>query len=100
MLVNMKIKIIEEKENPFFKRKDLHVEVNHESAATPSKAELMKVLATKYKVDIEQVVVDYMFTMKGMSKTKAKVKVLKEKPGVKEPEKGEKADETQTSQAE
>lgn len=100
MLVNMEIKIIEEKENPFFKRKDLSVEVNHESAATPSKTELTKVLATKYKVDKEQVVVDYMFTMKGMSKTKAKVKVLKEKPEIKKPEKGEKADETQTSQAE
>ena len=100
----MKIKIVEEKENPFFKRKDLRVEVNHESAPTPSKAELSKELASKYNVDEAQVVIDYIFTMKGLSKTTAKVKILKEKPKlkaeeIKKPE-GEKSDEAQTSQTE
>jgi len=100
----MKIKIVEEKETQFFKRKDLGIEVNHESAATPSKAGLAKELAAKCNVDEAQVVIDYIFTMKGLSKTIAKVKILKEKPKlkaeeIKKPE-GEKLDETQTNQTE
>lgn len=92
MKTKMEIKIVEEKDNPFFKRKDLRVEISHKSAATPSKAELAKELAAKYKVDEVQVVIDYIFTTKGMCKTIAKVKILKEKP-----KEGEKSDETQTS---
>jgi len=76
----MDIKIVEEKESPLLKRKDLHLEISHESAPTPSKAELTKQLAEKYKVDESQVVIGYMFTAKGMCKTAAKVKILKEKP--------------------
>lgn len=101
-MIDVKIEIVEEKENPFFKRKELRVEVSHESAATPSKAELAKELATKYKVDEAQVAIDYMFTTKGVCKTTARVKVLKEKPKVKgskeigEPDekRGEGSDET------
>jgi small subunit ribosomal protein S24e len=76
----MDVKIVEEKESPLLKRKDLRLEIVHESAPTPSKVELAKQLAEKYKVDESQVAIGYMFMAKGACKTKAKVKILKEKP--------------------
>lgn len=86
----MQITVEEERENPFFKRKDLKLRLKHPTAATPSKAELVKELAAKYKVDSAQVIVDYILTEKGICESFAKVKILKEKPKiVKKPKKEE-----------
>lgn len=96
----MEIKIVEEKENPFFKRKELRVELKHESSATPSKSELTKIFADKYSVDPSQVVVDYLFTKKGLAESAGKIKILKEKPKIQETPKKEEKNETQTSSSE
>lgn len=80
----MKIEIIQETKNPFFKRKDLTVLIRHEEGSTPSKAELIKQVAVKSAVDESQVVVDYITTKKGICESTAKVKVLNEKPPVKQ----------------
>ena len=99
MLVDsMEIEILNERENKFFNRKDLMIKVKHKAAATPSKAELVEMLAKRYKVDSSQVIIDYIFTMRGISESKAKVKILNEKPKrkVEEKEKEEKPIEEQT----
>jgi hypothetical protein len=57
-MILMDMKVESEKENPFFKRKELVLELSHASSATPSKADLAKDLAAKYKVDESQVVVE------------------------------------------
>jgi ribosomal protein S24E len=93
----MELVIKEEKENPFFKRKDLRLEIKHPNAATPSKKELMSELAKKFSVSEEQVLIDYIFTKKGISESIAKVKILEEKPKPKEIKKEEKI-EAQTSE--
>lgn len=79
----MQITVIEEGENPFFKRKELTLLLKHDASATPSKAELIKMIAASNGVDESQVVIDYIFTKVGISESLAKVKVLKEKPVVK-----------------
>ncbi len=71
---------MEEKENQFMKRKELIVEIKHDKAATPSKAELVKMLAAQNSVEESQVVIDYIFTKVGIPESFAKVKILKEKP--------------------
>jgi len=73
----MKLKIIEERENPFFNRVDVKVEVEHEGEATPSKAALMERLASRFKTKAEMVKIDYILTGKGKAVSFAKVKVLK-----------------------
>lgn len=88
-LVDMDITIQEEKENPFFKRKELSLLLKHPKSATPTKALLIKELASMYKADESQVVVDYIFTKKGISESFAKVKILQEKLPAKEGEKTE-----------
>lgn len=93
--------VVEEKENPFFKRKEQIVLLKHEATSTPSKAEVTKQLAAANNVDESQIVIDYIFTKSGISESMTKVKILKEKPPVKEEPKkeGEKKDETQANQS-
>ena len=80
----MEFNVLEEKENSFFGRRELKLELKHATAATPAKQELIKELATKYSVSEENIVVDYIFTQKGSAKSVAKIKIYKEKPKVKE----------------
>lgn len=96
----MEIVVVEEKENPFFKRKDLKIRIKHPESPTPSKADITKEIALKYDVDESQVQIDYIFSQRGLGESFVSCKVLQEKPEVKKQEetKGENA-ETQTSAA-
>jgi len=78
-LVDMEIDIIEEKENPFFKRKDLKIRIKHLGDATPSKGDITKELALKYSVDESQVQIDYIFSQRGLGESFVKCKILQEK---------------------
>jgi len=80
----MELKIKEEKENPFFERKELEIELKHSGDATPSKQELIKELASKYSAPEENILVDYIFTKKGISESIVKVKIYKKNPKIKE----------------
>lgn len=94
----MELEIKEEKENPLLGRKELKIEIKHTGASTPPKQELVKQLASKYSVPEDQVLINYIFTKKGIGESFAKVKIYKEKPKVKEKKKEEKS-EAQTSEA-
>lgn len=85
-LVSMDLVIVEEKENPFLKRRELKIELKHPGEATPKKIDLIKELASRYSIEEGQIVVDYIFTKKGLSESFAKVKILKEKPKAKSEE--------------
>jgi len=75
-LVNMEMIIIEERENPFLNRKELKLRLKHLGGTTPSKAELTKELASKFSVDEKQIIVDYIFSIKGIGESFARVKIL------------------------
>lgn len=76
MLVNMEMVVIEEKENPFFNRTELKLRLKHSGVTTPSKADLIKELASKYSVEENQISIDYIFSVKGIGESIAKVKIL------------------------
>lgn len=96
----MDFDVIEEKENIFFGRKELKIELKHLAAGTPKKQELVKELAAKYSVPEENIVIDYIFSRKGLAKSIAKVKIYKQKPAVKAKIKKEEVkSEAQTSEA-
>jgi ribosomal protein S24E len=80
----MNYNVLDEKQNELLKRKEIKIEIEHLLAATPSKADLLKELATAYSVPEENIVIDYIFTQKGIGKSVAKVKIFKEKPKLKE----------------
>lgn len=97
---SMEIEIIEEKDNIFFKRKELRLKLKHPKTSTPSKQEFTKELAAKYKAGEECIVIDYIFTKKGLGESEAKVKIYKEKPKIEKAKKEEvKEVEAQTSEA-
>jgi len=75
----MKIEIKEEKENPFLRRKEFIVEVDHKDETTPSKAALQQYLVKELKKEAEYIDIRNIFSYSGMSKSKAKVFVLEEK---------------------
>lgn len=89
----MEIKVLEERENLFLKRKEIKAEITHASLPTPKKDEVVAELAKKYFVDPAQVVVDYILTKSGTNSSLVKAKILEKQKEVK----GEKT-ETQTSE--
>jgi len=99
----MEITIVEEKENPFLNRKDVKLRLNHLGESTPSKAALIKELASRYSVEESQILIDYIFSVKGIGESFVKAKILPEKPNLAEKPKDEKPkgekNEAQTSEA-
>lgn len=94
----MEISVVEERENQFFKRKDLKILIKHTGTATPSKAEIIKELAEKNSVDPSQVVINYIFTKKGIGESEGKIKILKERPPAKAEKPAEKKEENNEAQ--
>jgi ribosomal protein S24E len=84
----MELEILEEKENVLLKRKEVKINIKHPSSPTPKKQELIKEISSRYSVPEENVVLDYIFTKKGIPESFAKAKIYKEAP--KKVEKGEK----------
>ncbi len=87
----MEIQVLKERDNPFFKRKDLVLNIIHTGAPTPKTDDVKKELAKKYNVHVSQVVVDYIMTKSGLNESTAKVKILNERPPVVEEPSTEKA---------
>lgn len=75
----MKIQVIDEKENPMLKRRELVVSIDYEGKSTISKADLQKDLAKQLSANIENVEVSKILSEIGLSRGKAWVKVWKEK---------------------
>jgi len=74
----MEIEILEEKNNVFFKRKELKLRIKHEKSPTPKKQDLIKELASKFSVPEDRISVDYIFGEKGRASSIAKVKIKEE----------------------
>lgn len=79
----MKIEIKIEKDNPFMKRKELIVEIDHAGEATPTKASIQKEVASIKNISPEHVDVRKIFSRKGIAKSEAKIFVWEE-PKVKD----------------
>jgi ribosomal protein S24E len=75
----MKISVISDKENPFLKRKELQINIEHEGSATPSKAELQQALAAEFKKEVEQVDIRDIFSDSGISSSKSRIFLWEEK---------------------
>ncbi|NCO97391.1 MAG: hypothetical protein GW865_04915, partial [Candidatus Aenigmarchaeota archaeon] len=73
------VKILEEKENPILKRKDLLLMLDHKGEPTPKTSDIAKLIADKFKGDQKKTEIIYMFSQKGISQTKVKAYVWKEK---------------------
>ena len=75
----MKMDVIEKKDNPFLKRTDLMLMVDHKGQATPKREDLEKDIAKQFKSVPEKVEIVYIFSGVGLTKSKVKARVWKEK---------------------
>jgi len=75
----MKLDVIEKRDNPFLKRTDLLLSVNHKGQATPKRKDLEKDIANQFKSVPEKIEIVYIFSEKGLTKSKVKARVWKEK---------------------
>jgi len=75
----MKLDVVEKKENPFLKRTDLILTVDHKGQATPKTEDLEKSIAEQFKSVPEKVEIVYIFSEAGLAKAKIKARVWKEK---------------------
>ena len=71
----MEIDIVEERENPLFKRKELTVEISHLKEATPTRDAFRKKIAALKNADLNTVVVQEIQSTFGMPKSKALVHI-------------------------
>jgi len=75
----MKVQVITEKENPLLKRKEILVSIDYEGTATPSKADIQKLLAEQLKANIENLEISKVLSEIGKSRGKAWIKIWEEK---------------------
>jgi small subunit ribosomal protein S24e len=75
----MRLKVIEEKENPVLKRREMIASLDYERGSTPSKAELQKALSEQLNADIESIEIGKILSDVGRSIGMAWIKVWNEK---------------------
>lgn len=71
----MEIKILEEKNNPLLKRKELLIEVDHTNKPTPSREILLSELSKIFNAENNRLEIDYILSQRGYSKAKVKIKI-------------------------
>ena len=74
----MKFIIINEKDNPHMKRKQLLLSVDHVSGATPSLAGLQTVLSREFNTEPEKIEIKSIHSLKGRQQSKATIFIWSE----------------------
>ncbi len=74
----MKMNIANEKQNPYMRRKEIILEIDHEAESTPSKAAIQELLAKQISADKEKVEIIDIVSETGRAKSKSIVFVWEE----------------------
>jgi ribosomal protein S24E len=75
----VKIKVLEEKHNPFLKRKELLVYIDHESEPTPSMKALEQFLIKDLSTTAEKLEILNIYSARGAANAKSQVHVWDDK---------------------
>jgi len=76
----MRFDVLEEKNNPLLRRKEIVLGLDYEGGATPKKEDLIEKLAEHFKVEKEFIEISQITSATGIPKGKAFVKVWEIKP--------------------
>jgi ribosomal protein S24E len=77
--MDMRHSTISEKENPYMRRKEIVLKLDHPEAPTPANAGLQQHLAKEWKVEPEQVEIRHIYSQVGRQHSKAHVFLWQEK---------------------
>jgi ribosomal protein S24E len=75
----MKVEILSEKHNPFLRRKEIGIAIEHESASTPSKTALQAFLSKEMKKSAEHIEIVNIFSRHGKSVSLSSVYIWDDK---------------------
>lgn len=75
----MNFQVVNEKENPLFKRKEILISLDYQGGSTPSKAELQKTLSDHFKVNVDSVEISKIISESGLPRGKAWIKIWQDK---------------------
>jgi ribosomal protein S24E len=75
----MDVQVINERENPLFKRKEILVSVDYKGSSTPSRADLQKILAEQFKVGVDSLEIEKIMSEVGLSKGKVWINIWNDK---------------------
>jgi ribosomal protein S24E len=78
----MKSQVLEERDNPMMRRKEYWLLVEHPEQATPSRKDILGSLVRELKAKEDLLIVDKMFSEKGMAATRVKVEVYSKKEDI------------------
>jgi len=78
----MSMKISDQKKNPLMKREEVWVSFEHTGKATPTRKDMLTEISKALKSKEELVIIDKIFTDKGVAESKAKVFVYKKKEDI------------------
>ena len=71
--MQMKLELKNEKVNPYMKRRELHIHIEHEGEATPTKAALQQLAAKQFGFEADKTDVRSIFSASGSPCSEAKV---------------------------
>ena len=75
----MNFQVINENENPLFKRKEVLISLDYSGGSTPNRADLQKTLADHFKASIDSVEVSKIISETGLARGKAWIKIWQNK---------------------
>jgi len=75
----MKIEVVNEKENPLLKRKEIIITLDYDGKSTISKADLQKLMAEQFKAGVDSVEITKILSEVGIPKGRAWIKIWNEK---------------------
>jgi len=81
-MTGMKSHVVEEKDNPLMRRKEYWLSVTHPEHATPARKDVMAFLAAELKAKEDTIIIDKMFSDKGIASTRVKVEVYAKKEDI------------------
>ena len=75
----MNFQVVNEKENPLFKRKEILMSLDYQGGSTPSRADLQKAFAEHFKVNVDSVEITKLLSENGLPRGKAWIKIWQDK---------------------
>lgn len=70
----MNFQVVNEKENPLFKRKEVLMSLDYQGGSTPSKADLQKSLSEHFKVNVDSIEIAKIISETGLPRGRAWIK--------------------------
>jgi ribosomal protein S24E len=88
----MKMNVVSERQNPYMKRKEIVLEIDHAIESTPSKAVVLELLAKQLSADKEKIEIIDIVSETGLAKSRSSVFLWEEVPVKKIKKSAEKAE--------